>query len=62
MHTLDNLAELPSVYAQIEAALRAQFLAFFATDAATAENEWRAITVDVPGLEVIAPAGYYAMW
>jgi Ca-activated chloride channel homolog len=63
-HTLDNLAELPSVYARIEAALRAQILAFVRTDPAVSENEWRAIRVEIGGrdLEVFAPEGYYPVW
>ncbi|HEV7243104.1 MAG TPA: VWA domain-containing protein [Thermoanaerobaculia bacterium] len=63
-HTLEQLAELPKVYAQIEAALRAQFLAFVRTDPATRENEWRTVRVEVRGedLKVYAPEGYYAGW
>jgi VWFA-related protein len=61
---LDNLAELPAVYARIEAALRAQVLAFIRTEPATKDNEWRSIRVEVEGkdVEVFAPAGYYAAW
>lgn len=63
-HLLDDLAELPGVYARIEAALRAQILAFVRTEPATRENEWRRVQVEVKGdgLEVFAPAGYYAGW
>jgi len=63
-HTLRSLAELPDVYARIENALRAQFLAFVRTDAGTRENEWRGVQVSVEGegLEVFAPEGYYAPW
>jgi VWFA-related protein len=63
-HRLDTLPALPSIYTRIEAALRAQLLAFIRTDPATRENEWRSIKVDVKGdaLEVFAPEGYYAAW
>jgi Ca-activated chloride channel family protein len=63
-HTLRSLTELPDVYARIEAALRAQILAFIRTDPGTRENEWRSIQVQVEGaeLEVYAPEGYYAAW
>ena len=63
-HTLEHLADLPNVYAQIEAALRAQFLAFIRTDPATRENEWHSVKVEVRGedLKVYAPEGYYAGW
>jgi hypothetical protein len=52
------------VYARIEAALRAQVLAFMRTDRGGRENEWRAIRVEVRGAtgQVYAPAGYYAPW
>jgi VWFA-related protein len=61
---LDNLSDLPTVYAKIEAALRNQILAFVRTDPATKGNEWRAVKVKVEGqgLEVFAPEGYYATW
>jgi VWFA-related protein len=61
---LDSLAELPAVYARIEAALRAQVLAFIRTEPATKDNEWRSIRVEVEGqdVDVYAPAGYYAAW
>lgn len=61
-HTLDTLTQLPAVYARIEAALRAQILAFVRTDPGTRENEWRRIRVEVrgPNLRVHAPDGYYA--
>ena len=63
-HTLHELPELPSIYARIEAALRAQILAFIRTDPATRENEWREVKVSVAGegLQVYAPEGYYATW
>jgi VWFA-related protein len=63
-HTLERLSDLPGVYAEIEAALRAQVLAFIRTDAATRENEWRSVRVSVTGkdLQVYAPEGYYAAW
>jgi len=61
-HRLRELAELPNVYARIEAALRAQVLAFVRTDPATRDNEWRSVHVDVRDLEVYAPEGYYAAW
>jgi Ca-activated chloride channel homolog len=63
-HRLNTLPELPSIYAAIEAALRAQILAFIRTDPATRENEWRSVRVSVAGagLEVYAPEGYYATW
>lgn len=59
--SLDDLGQLPRLYAHIEAALRAQFLAFVRTDPATRENEWRPIQVRVQGSEVFAPEGYYAV-
>lgn len=64
VHTLDDLATLPAVYARIKAALRAQNLAFVRTDPGTRENEWRTIEVRVEGrdLHVYAPQGYYASW
>ncbi|HEX6086764.1 MAG TPA: VWA domain-containing protein [Thermoanaerobaculia bacterium] len=63
-HTLSDLSELPGVYARIEAALRAQLIAFIRTDPATRENEWRSVRVEVKGEqgEVFAPEGYYATW
>jgi VWFA-related protein len=63
-HTVQDLDELPRVFARIEAALRAQVLAFIRTDPATRDNEWRAIDVSVTGegLDVYAPEGYYATW
>jgi VWFA-related protein len=63
-HILKDLAELPAIYARIEAALRAQILAFVRTDPGTRENEWRSIKVQVsgPDLDVFAPEGYYAAW
>lgn len=61
-HTLSDLSELPSVYARIEAALRAQLIAFIRTDPATRENEWRAVRIEVVGQNVFAPEGYYATW
>jgi Ca-activated chloride channel family protein len=61
---LDNLSDLPTVYARIEAALRNQILAFVRVDPAQKGNEWRAVKVEVQGtdLEVFAPEGYYATW
>jgi Mg-chelatase subunit ChlD len=61
---LDDLAQLPAIFARIEAALRAQVLVFVRTDPAKRENEWRSVNVEVEGkdLEVHAPAGYYATW
>jgi VWFA-related protein len=59
---LDDLGDLPGVYAHIEAALRAQILAFIRTDPGTRENEWRPVTVKAHELEVFAPEGYYAPW
>lgn len=59
---LQQFAELPDVYADIEAALRGQVLAFVRTEPATRENEWRSIRVEVEGMTVLAPAGYYAAW
>lgn len=61
---LDDLAQLPAIFARIEAALRAQVLVFIRTDPAKRENEWRNVNVEVSGenLEVHAPAGYYATW
>jgi VWFA-related protein len=64
-HTLEHLGDLPGIYSRIEAALRAQILAFIRTDPATRENEWRPIEVEVKGRsggEVYAPEGYYAQW
>jgi Ca-activated chloride channel homolog len=63
-HALHELAELPGLYARIEAALRGQILVFVRTDPATRENEWRSVQVQVEGeaLEVFAPEGYYAAW
>ncbi len=61
-NVLTRLDELPGVYARIEAALRAQILAFIRTDPATRENEWRPMRVEVKGSEVYAPEGYYATW
>lgn len=63
-HTLVALAELPDVYARIEAALRAQILAFVRTDPATKENEWRNVRIEVEGkdLDVFAPEGYSVPW
>ncbi len=63
--TFDSLAsldELPAVYARVEAALRAQVLAFISTEPATHENDWRAIDVEVTDEKIHAPAGYYAVW
>jgi VWFA-related protein len=62
-HVLQDLTELPSLYAAIESALRHQLLAFIRTDPATRENEWRAVKVEVRGAaKVYAPEGYYAGW
>jgi Ca-activated chloride channel family protein len=63
-HVITHLRQLPAVYAQIESALRAQFLAFVRTEPATKENEWREVEVEVTGeaLQVFAPEGYYASW
>ena len=63
-HAMRSFTELPGIYAQIEAALRTQMLAFVRTDPATRENEWRNVKVEVGGrdVEVFAPAGYYAPW
>ena len=61
-HPLSALSELPGVYEQIEAALRAQLIAFVRTDPATRENEWRAVRIEVAGQTVFAPEGYYATW
>jgi Ca-activated chloride channel homolog len=60
-HTLTELAALPAIYARIEAALRAQVLAFVRTEAGKKENEWRniSVTVEGEGLDVFAPEGYY---
>ena len=59
-HALRTLGELSGVYAAIDAALRAQWLAVFRTDPATHGDEWRAVRVEVKGAEVHAPDGYYA--
>lgn len=61
---LERLDDLPSIFARIEAALRAQVLAFIRTEPAKKENEWHAVQVEVKGneLQVYAPAGYYASW
>lgn len=40
---LEHLDALSGVYEQIEAALRAQLLAFVRIDPATRENEWRSV-------------------
>lgn len=61
-HWLRDLASLPTVYAEIEEALRNQLLAYILTEPAKRENEWRAITVTVPGRAVHAPEGYSATW
>ncbi|HEY0156992.1 MAG TPA: VWA domain-containing protein [Thermoanaerobaculia bacterium] len=63
-HTLTELAALPGIYARIEAALRAQVLAFVRTEPGKKENEWRNIrvTVEGEGLDVYAPEGYYVPW
>ena len=61
-HTLEALSELPAVYARIEAALRAQLIAFVRTAPATRENEWRPVRIVVVGQTVFAPEGYYATW
>jgi VWFA-related protein len=63
-HGLTDLGSLPGIYARIEAALRAQVLAFVRTEAGKKENEWRNIEVKVEGegLDVYAPAGYYVQW
>ena len=63
-HPLGDLGELPGVYADIEAALRAQVLAFIRTEAGTHDHEWRPIRVKVDGTpaSVFAPEGYYAPW
>jgi VWFA-related protein len=62
--TLDRLEQLPGIFSRIEAALRAQVLAFVRTDPAKKANEWRPVQVDVtgPNPEVHAPSGYYATW
>ncbi|HET7436193.1 MAG TPA: VWA domain-containing protein [Thermoanaerobaculia bacterium] len=64
LHIISTLRELPAVYAEIEAALRAQLLAFIRTDPATRENDWRSVTVTIDGgkTKVFAPEGYYAGW
>ncbi len=61
---LERLDDLPSIFARIEAALRAQVLAFIRIEPAKKENEWHAVQVEVKGsgLQVYAPAGYYAGW
>ena len=61
---MKQLSELPPVYARIEAALRAQLIAYVRTDPATRENEWRPVRIEVTGTsgEVYAPEGYYATW
>lgn len=61
---LDDLSELRPVYARIEAALRAQILAFVRSEPGTRENEWRPIRVTLDGVDasVFAPDGYYAPW
>ncbi|HEX2059234.1 MAG TPA: VWA domain-containing protein [Thermoanaerobaculia bacterium] len=61
-HTLDDLSAIGTIYARIEAALRAQILAFIRTDPATRENEWRSVKVEIDGAQVHAPEGYYATW
>jgi Ca-activated chloride channel homolog len=63
-HVLTELSALPGVYSRIEAALRAQVLAFVRTEAGKKENEWRNIEVKVrgEGLDVFAPEGYYVPW
>ncbi|HEX7708362.1 MAG TPA: VWA domain-containing protein [Thermoanaerobaculia bacterium] len=63
-HILADLAALPLVYSEIEAALRAQILAFFRTERGKRENEWRSIQVEIEGegLDIHAPEGYYAPW
>jgi VWFA-related protein len=62
--TLYDLAELPGIFAEIEASLRAQILAFIRTEPAAKENDWRSIDVEVTGdgAHVFAPAGYYTAW
>ena len=62
LEPLTNLQSLDDVYDRIGEALRAQMLITIRTDSATAENEWRPITVSAArrGIEVRAPAGYYA--
>jgi len=61
---LERLDDLPAIFTRIEAALRAQVLAFIRTEPAKKENEWHAVQVEVKGngLQVYAPAGYYAGW
>src|SRR3954454_10220303 len=62
---LDDLAQLPAIFARIESALRAQVLVFIRRDPAKRENEWRNVNVTVEGSDpsqVYAPAGYYATW
>jgi Ca-activated chloride channel family protein len=61
---LHELAELPGLYARIQAALRSQFLVFVRTEPATRDNEWRPVQITVDGepVEVYAPEGYYAVW
>ena len=62
-HTLAALSDLPEVYARIDAALRAQILAFIRTEGAKRELEWRRIEVRVSGTDVDlrAPEGYYPL-
>jgi VWFA-related protein len=64
LHALDSLGALPAIYSKIEAALRAQILVFVRTDAATRENDWRSVRVEVaaPDVNVFAPEGYYTSW
>jgi hypothetical protein len=63
-HVLTELSALPAIYSRIEAALRAQLLAFVRTEAGKKENEWRNIEVKVrgEGLDVFAPEGYFVPW
>lgn len=62
LQTLTSLQSIGGVYARIAEALRAQMLITIRTDPATAENEWRPVTVSAAsrGVDVRAPAGYYA--